>query len=128
MSTCTHPHIFRISVRDAYHCLACGEPAKVEMYDNKPAETAPSTPEDQYELWHMIEVDKKDIHILHVTGCDSEKLKTDPNCRVMRDLISNKPDLAIGEYDAYANGMEQIKYIPRKRQKLVKTSQRTLPL
>lgn len=23
--SCTHPHIFRLSVRQAYHCLACGE-------------------------------------------------------------------------------------------------------
>ena len=32
-NSCTHPHIFRISVRDVYHCLACGKPIRVVPYD-----------------------------------------------------------------------------------------------
>lgn len=91
--------------------------------------TKPETDDQpEHDLWHMIEVDKTDIHILHISGCNSEKANTDPKCRVMQDLTSNRPSLAVGEYDAYASGMERIKYIPNNRKKIVKTSQRALHL
>jgi hypothetical protein len=126
--SCVHPHIFRMSTKDAYHCLACGEAVKVTTYtDELHKELAPKE-KPEYDLWHMIEVDKTDIHILHVSGCDSEGKNTDPNCRVMLDLINNRPDLAQGEYDAKATGMEQIKYIPSKPHKTLKTTQRRLSL
>lgn len=30
--TCKHPHIFRLTPRDPYHCLACGEVMAVIPY------------------------------------------------------------------------------------------------
>lgn len=32
MDKCTHPHIFRISKREVYRCLACGDPMRVVPY------------------------------------------------------------------------------------------------
>lgn len=126
--SCTHPHIFRMQVKDPYRCLACGETIKVTPYENTPvfADKTAVPEQEQHELWHMIEVDKKDIHILHVSGCDSWGKDTDPKCRVMIDLITNKPGLAMGEYDAYADGSAVIQYVPRK--KLNVTKQRQLHL
>lgn len=30
--TCKHPHIFRLTQQDPYHCLACGELMAVVSY------------------------------------------------------------------------------------------------
>lgn len=29
---CVHPHVFRMTIRDVYRCLGCGEPMRVIPY------------------------------------------------------------------------------------------------
>lgn len=75
-----------------------------------PAPPAASAPEP--ELWHLVEVEEEETHILHISGCESEIGSLDPNCRVMADLKQSNT-LAIGEYEAKEEA-GKIVYTPRR--------------
>lgn len=66
-----------------------------------PEQISPEEPEDLFVHW--IEVDAKDIHVLHVAGCGQQMKGDTGECDLMKYLVENNKtvskDLKRGEYE-----------------------------